>query len=84
MIIIFEQSFVIKKPVAVTTNSTHLALVFKMLVKLRKVNVKMITSKDVVGSITVPRVFGTYSLVVRVFDNFFNLKSLYSSKNVPD
>ena len=54
MIIIFEQPFAIKKPVAVMTTSTHWALVFKILAKQKKINVKMFPSKEVVKSKTVP------------------------------
>ena len=57
MIIIFEQPFAIKKPVVVLTTSMHLVLVFKMLVKQKKIN-------------KFPSVFGTYSLVAAVFENF--------------
>ena len=53
LLIIFEQSFAIKKPVAVMITSTHLALVFKMIVKQKKINVKMLPSKEVVKSKTV-------------------------------
>ena len=35
-------------------------------------NVKMFASKEVVKSITVSGVFGIYSLVTRVFDNFLS------------
>ena len=54
LIIIFEQPFAIKKPVAVMTTSKHLALVFKMLVKQKNVNVKVSPSKEFVKSKTYP------------------------------
>ena len=54
LIIIFEKPFAIKKPVAVMTTSTHWALVFKILAKQKKINVKMFPSKEVVKSKTVP------------------------------
>ena len=54
LIIIFEQPLTIKKAVAVMTTSAHLVLVFKMLVKQKKINVKMFPSKEVVKSKTVP------------------------------
>ena len=70
MIINFEQPFdILKKPVAVITNSTHLILVFKMLVKQRKINIKMFPSKELLKVKQFPRVFGTYSLVATVFDD---------------
>ena len=54
LIFIFEQPFAIKKPVAVMTTSKHLALVFKMLVKQKNVNVKVSPSKEFVKSKTYP------------------------------
>ena len=54
LIIIFEQPFAIKIPVVVMTTSTHWALVFKMLVKQKEINVKMFPSKEVVKSKTAP------------------------------
>ena len=44
----------LKKPVAVITNSAYLVLMFTMLVKQRKINVKMFPSKEIVKSKTVP------------------------------
>ena len=52
--IIFEQPLTIKKAVAVMTTSTPLVLVFKMLFKQKKINVKIFLSKEVVKSKTVP------------------------------
>ena len=52
--IIFEQPFAIKRPFAVMATTTHLALVFKMLVKGKKIKVKMFTGKEVAKSKTVP------------------------------
>ena len=54
LIIIFGQPFTVKKPVAVMTTSTYLALVFKMLVKEKKIKVKIFPGKEVVKSKTVP------------------------------
>ena len=54
LIIIFGQPFTIKKPVAVMTTSTYLALVFKMLVKEKKIKVKIFPGKEIVKSKTVP------------------------------
>ena len=54
LIIVFQQPFAIKKPVAVMTTSMHLALVFKMVVKQNKINIKMLPRKEVVKSKTVP------------------------------
>ena len=59
----------LKKPVAVITNSAYLVLMFKMLVKQRKINVKMFPSKELLKVKQFPGVFGTYSLVATVFDN---------------
>ena len=70
MIIIFEQPFDTKKSVAVITNSTYLPLVFKMLVKQRKINVKLFQAKKLLKVKQFPKVFGAYSLVATVFDNF--------------
>ena len=58
----------LKRPVAVIANNTYLVLGFKMLVKQKKINVKVFPSKEKVKQF--PRVFGTYSLVATVFDNF--------------
>ena len=61
----------LKKTVTVITNSTYfLPLVFKMLVKQRKINVKISPSKEIVKIKQFTRVFGTYSLVATVFDSF--------------
>ena len=57
----------LKEPVAFITNSMYLVLVFKMLVKLKKINVKMFTNKKAVESIVFPVVFGTSYLVARLF-----------------
>ena len=78
MIITFEQPFDIK-PVAVITSSIYLPFVFKMLVKQEnQCKKKFLKVKQF------PRVFGTYSLVATVFENFLILKGLYRSKNVLD
>ena len=62
--------------------STHLALVFKMLVEQKKINVKSFPSKEVVKSKTVP--WRTWYILFSCYSiwQFSNLKDLYSSKNV--
>ena len=53
------------------TTSTHSALVFKMIVKQKKINVKTFPSKEKFSKVKqLPSVFGAYSLVATVFDNF--------------
>ena len=57
----------------------HLVLVFLMLVRWGKINVK-VTRKKVVKNIAFPTVFYTYYLVATVFgSNFLNQKDIYSS-----
>ena len=58
-----------KEPFGFITNSMYLVLVFKILVKYKKINVKTFTSKTAVESITFRIVFGTYYLVARLFLN---------------
>ena len=53
LIIIFERPFAIKKPNTVMTTSIQLALVFKMLVKQKKINIKVFPSIEIVKSKTV-------------------------------
>ena len=53
LIIIFERPFAIKKPNTVMTTSIHLALVFKMLSKQKKINIKVFPSIEIVKSKTV-------------------------------
>ena len=69
ILIILNSLLTLKKPVVVIMNSTYLILLFKMLVKQRKINVKMFPSKELLKVKHFPRVFGTNSLVATVFDN---------------
>ena len=60
-----------KEPFGFITNSMYPVLVFKILVKYKKINVKTFTSKTAVESITFRIVFGTYYLVARLFHSKF-------------